>query len=130
VLFRQEGASFSPISFPIPLASALGSSEVHVVSLEEQNKENGKEPPAECLGTVSEPKAAKGTLCVYEGEAFLEAPKTSEIHAYNICTPTHNYANCARGATKNGAVMAIAFLNGGKVEEEGALQGSWAVTAP
>ena len=126
-LFRQGGGAFSAISFSIPLASALGGSEVHTVTLEEQTS---KTAPTECPGTVEEPKASRGTLCVYEGQTYIEAPATSEIHVFKICPPAQNFVECPTGAAKNGAVLFISFKNGGKEEEEGAIQGSWAVTAP
>ncbi|HEY5195343.1 MAG TPA: hypothetical protein VIJ39_15920 [Solirubrobacteraceae bacterium] len=128
--FREEGVGFSPISFSIPLASPLGSSEVHIVTLEEQKKENGAQPPTECLGTVDEPKASKGTLCVYEGEADIEAPTTSKILVAQVCPPSEMYAVCQNGAAKAGAILLMDFQNNGKIEEEGVIQGSWAVTAP
>jgi len=126
--FRREGAGFSAISFPIPLANVLARTEFHVVSLGEQN--NKTTAPPECPGTVEEPKAGKGTLCVYEGESYLEAPATSEIHVHQVCQPAKSYVECSEGAAKSGAVLLISFSNKNQEGEEGEIQGSWAVTAP
>lgn len=48
------------ISFPIKLAKALDSTHVHFIM-------PGEAPPTGCSGTVEEPKAASGHLCVFAG---------------------------------------------------------------
>jgi len=69
IAFAATGASqlaTSPISFPIPLAAGVAD---HFVTVEEQEKE---EVPAGCFGSVTEPGAVKGNLCVFaskEGDA-------------------------------------------------------------
>jgi len=131
-IYTETHRSFSPISFAIPLANPIGRNEAYYVTLEEQKKENGKEPPAECSGSVEEPKASKGTLCVYQGGTYLETP-TNSIHVEGICPPSETFNTCGKGGTgKAGAILTILFSNAGinPAEEEGYIQGSWAVTAP
>ncbi len=41
---------FVSLSFPVKLAKEIEESNVHIVTVEEQKKENGKEPPAELPG--------------------------------------------------------------------------------
>jgi hypothetical protein len=52
-----------PISFPIPLPEALEEAQVHYI----KPGQEGVEFPAECPGSVAEPKATEGNLCVYTG---------------------------------------------------------------
>ena len=85
-------------SFAYPLASAPT---VHFVGI-------GATAPSECGGTVSEPKAAPGNLCVYA------ALGDSSANAVEISNPETNLPGASpRGFTVAGHVSS----------------GSWAVTA-
>ena len=59
--FEAEGRQLVSISFPIPLAFAFPEEQIHLLSVGE-----GETP--ECPGTVNEPKAASGNLCIYAEE--------------------------------------------------------------
>jgi hypothetical protein len=96
--------TFLPISFNIPLAAGVP---VHYMEV-------GAEPTTECPGTVEEPKAAAGNLCVYKAAGFGYVfhdgfdPETNE-----------------EGPTgKSGALLYFEELG------PGALRGNWIVTAP
>jgi hypothetical protein len=52
-----------PITFSFPLAAEPAT---HYVVF-------GESPPAQCPGTASEPKAARGSLCVYESVEAINA---------------------------------------------------------
>jgi hypothetical protein len=54
-----------PIGFSIPLKEAIGASNAHYVTRDEQE---GSSPPAECQGSFEKPSAAPGSLCVYENQ--------------------------------------------------------------
>ena len=60
-----------PISFPIPLTFAL--TEVHFLKV-------GEGETLECPGTVKEPKAAPGDLCVYAEK--LTGLSLTTVHSY------------------------------------------------
>ncbi|MGA7703863.1 MAG: hypothetical protein WB998_03095 [Solirubrobacteraceae bacterium] len=53
---------------------------MHIVTVEEQKKENGKEPPAGCQGTAEASTAGRGNLCVYEGADILNNVELSAIY--------------------------------------------------
>jgi hypothetical protein len=98
------------ISFVIPISTELDSSHVHMVL------------PGEAIaacnnGTVSEPKAASGNLCVYTGTVpgGVAAPVNSGT-IFLIGNPT----NATNGASKYGAVV---MVNG----PAGVYSGTWAV---
>lgn len=105
-----SGFQYVPMSFNIPLPSAP--TEINFV------KENGKElgaggteqTPVNCLGTVQDPKAKAGHVCLY---AHFEFGLT--------------YVGEGSGTPdlfKTGALTSISFPSGG------AAAGTWAVTAP
>lgn len=73
--------------------------------------------PAACTGTVSEPKAAQGHLCVYAGGILGGGTGTLHTIAKNDGTGT--------GASKSGAALILESLS-----ETVSAVGSWAVTAP
>lgn len=86
------------ISFPIALETAPA---VHVL-------EKGATPTAECPGSVSEPKAVEGNLCIYTREAY----NTGSV------TPGTPQTFGIQLGSQNGAA-----------EPGGLAIGSWAVTA-
>ncbi len=111
-----QGNSYPVVaSFPIPLAKPLVNAEecgeaghptcvVHIMKLGEKS--------SECPGTVTEPQAAPGNLCVYE----------QEVHtvAMALLLPDQS----AEGAGETGAIADAIPLG-----EEPYAFGTWAVTA-
>ena len=117
----SEAFLTASISFPIRLSEALAEADVHYVG--------PKETVTACPGSVAEPKAAPGNLCVYQGAvggvSLLEGTETANAE---IFPPSASIANWFEGketgAGKNGA-----FISFGR-ESEAVGWGSWAVTAP
>jgi hypothetical protein len=99
------------VSFPIPLPSALDATHVHFVG------ESGAAP--DCLGTVQEPSAEAGNLCIYY--SF-----TSGTEGQIVRPAGTSPVDPTAGAARNGALLSF-FRHG---EEEVTSWGSWAVTAP
>lgn len=91
-----------PLSFPLPLTAALPAANVHYL-------EAGEGETTDCPGTVADPEAAAGHLCIYtqnaESLTFLAAGGFPRLFV-------------------SGTV--IFFM----IEENGVGFGSWAVTAP
>ncbi len=108
---------FVPLSFPIPLAQA--SSKAFYLKEEEVAHEEGPGFEAGCTGTVENPTAPEGTLCVY----------TDFEGGSNVKFLFFNFNEVVGGYHPTGAVME--FVNFTE-EEEGRYVGvgSWAVTAP
>jgi hypothetical protein len=70
--FNLPPSAVAPVSFPIPLATALDAEHVHAVnpSGEEEFFEEGEpvtRSPQYCHGSVAAPEANSGNLCVYVG---------------------------------------------------------------
>ncbi len=105
----KTGTLYVPISFPIPLPAALGESAVHYLGL-------GASPTTDCPGTVSDPKAAPGHLCLYTGE---------EVGTYSALYIANPDPVLEIGASKAGAVLTVVSASEGT-----RAFGSWAVTAP
>jgi hypothetical protein len=100
----------APISFTIPLEEPLAADHTEIVA-------EGGSSTANCPGSVTDPVAEPGFLCVYEGEfkgkglgGFTSISKGSKEEA---------------GTDTSGAVL----LAIGE-EESVAIRGTWAVTAP
>jgi hypothetical protein len=104
------GSWSAAISFPIPLAKALGENEVHNVE---------STGGTSCPGTLEEPKAAPGNLCVYDGAA------SGELIAIDIIPPSSGNFFLTLGAATNGAIVLV-LAKGPEYKQ----WGSWAVTAP
>ncbi len=111
---------FIPIAFPVQLSEELEVSAVHIVTVEEQNKENGKEPPAGCQGTAKAPTAKAGSLCVYVGTNLLNNVEVKAIYK--------PYGTIEEGAGVAGALLEIVGLHAENPVYYAV--GSWAVTAP
>lgn len=116
--FLATGDFSTPLTFNIPLGENLPAANVHYVTKQEWKEEGGKTPPAACPGSVAEPEAEPGHLCVYEAELFKFAGESPKIG---------NPANFAGfgigdGASEAGAVMYSTGF-------EGVGSGTWAVTA-
>jgi Collagen triple helix repeat (20 copies) len=120
----------APISFTIPLSEADAAviSELDVAS-EPPTSPNihvlavGEDETVDCPGTVANPEAAPGNLCVYSAKqsGYIAAPAvfTAEEAATGL-------AAAASGVDTSGAVI-LGFRG-----SEGVIEGigSWAVTAP
>jgi len=126
---QGEEAAQVPISFPIPLANPIESSEVckegkpecpiHFVPNEE-----GSTPPG-CFegsteGTIKEPKAAPGNLCIYEGGRLVGAEPEERMKLFRDVEQEFLDAIGTAGGL-------VAFDVTGA---EGSGHGAWAMTAP
>ena len=129
-------ATATSISFTIPLAKALGATEVHYVNNEGTeevsfNKEifEFKAVPttASCTGTAAEPTAAPGNLCVYEtGDERAQKLKASLAKA--LINPASEVSGSfiIQGASTTGARIVILP----EPETSSFVIGTWALTAP
>jgi hypothetical protein len=111
-----------PISFPIPLAKALGADEVHSVG----STGNG----TTCSGTVEKPEAAPGYLCIYQGTIEEEPAGTEGLSfpSVGVLPPGQKLGEGISGTGTSGAVAHAHYEgpNAGTIT----IQDSWAVTAP
>jgi hypothetical protein len=116
------GSQHVAISFPIPLAHSLGNTAVHYILA------NGKEFVAneevaaskECPGSIEDPKAEPGNLCVYEN--LQTAADEEPIQASSFVDI--NKLGRPEGTGTTGTILLI------ETSEEGSGIGAWAVTAP
>lgn len=103
------GIGFTAISFPIEVEGGLAGSNVHFE----------EEETAECPGTLSNPDAAEGHLCVYRlselQPSIVGVFRQDELNEEGEGVP---------GASPSGAVVQIAGTSGFFAF------GTWAVTAP
>ena len=104
-----DGAAATAIMFPIPLAAPPAA--VHYILL-------GQPAPSGCSGDASQPGAAPGNLCVFEGRAFNAGTNRG------IEDPTDSGINQAE---RFGTGV---YMNGTAAPGEADIGGSWAVTAP
>ncbi len=112
------------ISFPIRLAAPLSSSHVHfIVGNDEEivgsHNEFSKVPSEACKGTVENPTATPGNLCVYPRE--ITAPEEEEEGRF---TEIHRPEGGSSGA---GTVGTLIAFEGSSEGNQG--YGTWAVTA-
>jgi hypothetical protein len=122
--------AFIPISFSIPLAAPLafhskaeeedteGTNQVHfILPNKEEMREEVEEPQTACPGTVEQPQAAKGNLCVYLG-----------FRSTSSFTPAvfHKVSAAELGADTAGTGYLIENTSAGPAT----FAGTWAVTAP
>jgi hypothetical protein len=106
------------ISFTIPLAGPLDDSHVFYVAFE-------TEVP-QCPGSVEEPLAEKGDLCVYAGAATSLRPGSEGV----IHAPRSSINNFTKvGALASGAIVELHPEEIAGVFEGGLAVGTWAVTA-
>jgi hypothetical protein len=115
-----------PISFNIPLEEGLESAHTHYVTRMEQ----GEKTTPECPGSVEEPSAEPGNLCVYEN--FI-----SFRHELDAIMVNPEKIALAAGAGATGTVLRMKLTNtqiDGNDNEPEAVEasgfGTWAVTAP
>jgi hypothetical protein len=102
----------APLSFSIPLASPLVETATHFIKA-------GEAVPAGCKGTVEQPEAEEGNLCV-----FTTYEEHVELGALE------NPASRELGAAAQGANLLLVVSHAPHVEGKVAGQGTWAVTAP
>ena len=103
----------APISFTVPLSKGLDAEHVHYVGASET-------APEACQGSVEEPTATKGNLCVYERATL------GELEEPPIVVPPGQLFVGPAGAGTTGAIVFL--LPKGELGADG--WGSWAVTAP
>lgn len=135
-----------PISFPIPLAAALNHTEVHYIN--HNNEEVIYTDPkwglgpksASCPGSVEDPQALAGNLCIYQSETiagFEEESGAIEVTPLPAgdsgwVNPIQELTNL--GAGKSGALVRftaeLTEPEGPSAEAPYAGNGTWAVTAP
>lgn len=144
--FTPAAAPSASISFPIPLASALGENEVHLINkngqellLDFAEEETVEVAPTKCgsalvpPATASNPGAAPGHLCVYSGvqiakatgffsSSFITDPGDECIGV--ACDPL--FSGPGAGTSVTGAIVTFEYASSGVR----AGHGSWAVTAP
>ena len=137
---ENEGTGISPyftedtgsIQFPVPLAAPLNAEHVAFIDAVESSK-----PPPECRdfcrvnpreedcrGTVEEPTAVKGWLCVYTG---FEITKNGRFHG--ITRPSGSSGTGVAGTATTGATIAYEAEDPG-AETNIRASGSWAMTPP
>ena len=116
---------YLPISFPIPLAAELASTNVHY--LNKAGKEvlgsigSEEKTSTSCTGTAANPTAAAGHLCVYTQNETTAATFFEGWPA--VGKPSSNVTG--EGAAKNGALLKTFPKAAGA-----RAFGTWAVTAP
>lgn len=113
---------YVPISFPIPLGVELPGSAVHILY-------KGDPATTECPGSVSDPEAQAGHLCVYTTDQvsppFHPANEPNGKWLVSAITKATSLKGGETGASKTGA-----FLNVLALEKGVFAYGVWAVTAP
>jgi hypothetical protein len=107
-----SGLLRAAISFPIQLPNELDVSHVHYITLEQQTN---KELPTGCSGTLDNPAASSGNLCVFEG--VESHPKETAI----IEKAGHGFGG--QGAGVAGAQVLVVPTG------EASFSGTWAVRA-
>jgi hypothetical protein len=108
----EETIYHAPYSFSIPLASALGGSEVEVLPFGTTS--------ANCAGTVENPQAAAGHMCVY----VSQGNDGHVLGGFVFQAET----NSAEGASTAGGEMQMYVKDESVNPEEGFDRGTWAVT--
>jgi hypothetical protein len=118
VVQTDHETQFDAISFPIKLAADLTETHVHVIGVQEGEKESKVSKAIElheCKGTFAVPGAGSGNLCVF-------VDPHSEITAIAFILNQNTYQ---LGAATTGAVLGVGPV--AKPEGKNAL-GTWAVT--
>jgi len=114
-----EGAGIGTVSFNIPLAAALDKEHVFFIAPEASE-------PVHCPGTVENPKAVAGSLCVYTESIFGELTPAG---GGAIKDPSKEL-QAGAGAAANGAMIHLSPPEGAEATAAGTAFGTWAVTAP
>ena len=114
---------YSPISFDIPLATAP---EAHTIGLGEGEKE-AKESPfitaGECTGTVANPGAAEGKLCIFIQQSHNLKVLPSGVEGVLSDDPS---SGALGGAGSMGSLLWVVAANNAEYVQA---FGTWAVTA-
>jgi hypothetical protein len=108
-----------PISFPIPLAAALGEGHAFLI----RKGQEGTAHKEECPGSYKNPQAAKGYFCAYT--RYNTGAGEATVWNVESTTGAENLGE-ENAAGRSGAVLGLIATQG--AEGEGA--GDWAVTAP
>jgi len=112
----EFGEGLAPVAFPIPLTAAAATT-VSSNGVEVMHKADGS-PPTNCTGgSLNEPKANPGYLCVYIGEASQWKSAQEPVVSFkaDFATP---------GVNTSGTLLYT------ELKETGYGSGTWAVTAP
>ena len=121
----------SPISFPIQLPEPLaGGKDVAWFYVHTSQQSGGQ--PEQCPGTVEEPKAAEGALCLYQGSTRYGGGEEGEIYVASVLRPgPFGLEEEQEGAGKTGTVINLKYEQGegGAGAKRVEYYGSWAVTA-
>jgi hypothetical protein len=136
-----KGEAFVPISFSIPLPGSLGEENVHVIlangkeqHLNLESFELEERTPTACgsglspAGSVGNPRAQAGHLCVYVGEltaGVVVGMQGFAIWGIQSVTKTEDETAINGSADAFGARLAFS-----SIPEGGKGSGSWAVTGP
>jgi hypothetical protein len=116
----ENPPALAPISFTIPLAAPLGEEHVHYVKHEEAS------PPAACEGTVEDPTATKGNLCVYETTSGGLNEEPEILPFQGVPTPPGKSTFEPGGTSANGSIVFFIVA----ASKPAFAYGSWALTAP
>lgn len=122
-----------PVSFPIPLPEPIEANHAYYVTTEEtedlENQTGSGEAPAACPatldepgGTVEDPKAEKGYLCLYQGHTSGAPGQKPNVQIFRPGQRPEVFEDSAGVA---GAEVNSYY----EVEGEHELGGTWAVTA-
>jgi hypothetical protein len=120
-----ESSEYASISFAVPLEEPIIQGRAAFVTTTEQATANtGHHKATECPGTVENPEAAEGFLCVYQGLTVTEEGSFHEYRVAQIQRP--DASGGLNEAGTSGAIISI-YYEGEAVGHE--MRGSWAVTA-
>jgi hypothetical protein len=123
---QAVGGVYVPISFTVPLASALDKEHTHYVFPNGKEKVLVLEPSpgfeevtsTACTGSAAEPTATPGNLCIYE----KAVTSTEQI--------VSNGGILKAGGSGEGAATAGAYFEAQATASNARGVGTWAVTAP
>jgi len=107
------------ISFPVQLAAAPSVGMKRVVPAEP-----GQPSTTRCPGSVSNPLAAPGELCIYEAQRF-GVTGTPEL-----CKPDNNPGTCSNTGSGQATRWGMFLRFRGTAAVDFGSNGTWAVTAP
>ncbi|HET7120884.1 MAG TPA: hypothetical protein VFI17_06490 [Solirubrobacterales bacterium] len=144
--YGATSAPIVPISFSLPLAAPLGPTKVHLINSNGEelviNETNGSrefKPPTGCgsaltpAGTVSNPAAASGHLCIYSQKNLETLGNNTYMGSNLVHTPASGcegfgclaaFGGPGGGTSVAGALVEVAF----EAEEPAKAWGTWAVT--
>lgn len=133
------------ISFPIPLAAPLGGAEVHLIGasgqeivLDEETFAIEEVKPTKCgsalspAGTVANPAAAAGNLCVYITKTNPASAETEAMASNLIVSPatTCEVGECTPALGGPGAGTSVAGVRMSFGDSFKEIYGTWAVSGP